>query len=83
MRRQRVGSAFWIQTASSAVTLTAAVVTMIWRDWIELAFGADPDAGSGEVEWALVGALLIVSLTLAAFARRRWRRSPETAASAW
>jgi hypothetical protein len=81
MRKQRVGRGFWIQTALSAVTLVAAAVTLLWHNWIELVFGADPDAGSGAVELALVSALLIASLTLAAFARRGWRRAAETAAS--
>jgi hypothetical protein len=78
MGKPQVGRGFWIQMVLSAVTLVAAAVTLLWRDWIELVFGADPDAGSGEVEWALVSALLIVSLTLAAFARRGWRRSAQT-----
>ena len=82
MRKQRVGKGFWIQAVFSAVTLVAAAVTLRWHDWIELVFGADPDAGSGELEWALVSALLIVSLTAAAFARRGWRRSAEATASA-
>ncbi|MGA7203591.1 MAG: hypothetical protein WBX27_03050 [Specibacter sp.] len=79
MRKLQLGRGFWIQTVLSAVTLVAAAVTALWPDWIELVFGADPDAGSGAVEWALVGGLLIASLTLAAFARRGWLRSAQTA----
>ena len=82
MRKQRVGAGIWVETVLSMVTLVAALVTLLWRDWIELVLGADPDAGSGELEWALVSALLLVGLTLAVLARRGWREGAERTASA-
>jgi hypothetical protein len=81
MSDQRVGRGFWIQAVLSAITLMMAAVTLIWPDWIELMFGADPDAGSGAAEWAGVGAFLCVSVALAASGWRGWQRSAKTVPS--
>lgn len=81
MRKQGLGGWFWIEATLSAVTVVAAVVTLLWRDWIELVFGVDPDQGSGEVEWALIGALLVVSAILTTVAARGWQRMVGAAAN--
>jgi len=51
------------------------VLTLIWPDWIELAFRVDPDDGGGSLEWAVAGAALAASLAFAARARLEWRRT--------
>ena len=47
---------------------------MIWKDWIEILFEVEPDAGSGALEWAIAGGLLVVGVVFAVLARAEWRR---------
>ena len=70
-----VRTRFWIETALAALTTIVLLVTLAWRGWIEAIFGAGPDGGDGSLEWAIVGALLAVSVTLSVMARAEWRRT--------
>jgi Na+-driven multidrug efflux pump len=61
-----------------AVALAAsvlAVVTLVWPDWIEIVFGADPDEGSGAVEWAIVIVLGLVAFGAAVAGNYEMRRA--------
>jgi hypothetical protein len=49
---------------------TAAIATAIWPTWIEALSGLEPDGGSGETEWWIVGLLALGSIGAAAIARR-------------
>ena len=51
------------------------VITLVQRDWIETIFGIDPDSGSGALEWLIVAALLVVTITLFTLASYEWRRT--------
>jgi disulfide bond formation protein DsbB len=64
---------FWIESLLAAASGLLFVVTLIWRDWIELWFHIDPDQGSGALEWSIVGALLALCLVTATLARLEWR----------
>jgi hypothetical protein len=66
---------FWLEVALASLTGILFLVTLISRDWIESVFGVDPDAHSGSLEWALVAALLVVTITLGVVARTEWRRA--------
>jgi hypothetical protein len=48
------------------------VLTLAWPEWIEEAFGVDPDGGSGALEWALVIVFAICASTTSVLARRDW-----------
>jgi len=65
---------FWLETGVGSVTAILFVVTLFWRDWIEIIFNVDPDEGNGFVEWSIVGGLLVVTLILFFLARYEWRR---------
>ncbi len=54
----------WLELVTGALAGTLAVVTAAWGNWIELAFGVDPDHGSGALEWAIVAAAAAVCLAL-------------------
>jgi hypothetical protein len=52
---------FWLESGFGSACGTLAVLTLLWRDWIEALTGFDPDRGSGAVEVTVV-------LVLAGFA---------------
>ena len=56
------------------VLATAAVLTAIWPNWIELAFRVDPDQGSGALEWGLVATFAVLALSSSLVARRARRQ---------
>ena len=72
---RRLRCRYWLELLLAVVSALLLVLVLVRRDWIEAVFGADPDAGSGEVEWLLVAtplAVLLVSLGLAFW---EWRRA--------
>jgi hypothetical protein len=50
------------------------VATVFWPDWIELVFGADPDEGNGQFEWAIVAISGLLAVASIIVARMEWRR---------
>ncbi len=66
---------FWFETGMAIVTGILFVITLVQRDWIETIFGIDPDSGSGALEWLIVAALLVVTITLFTLASYEWRRT--------
>ena len=66
---------FWLETGIAVITAILFVITLVWRDWIEVIFNIDPDSGSGSLEWLVVGALLVVTLALITLAGYEWRRA--------
>ena len=71
---------FWLETGLASVCGCLFVLTLFWRDWIEGLTGFNPDRHSGSVEWAIVLAFLVVSLTAGVLARIEWRRHSLAAA---
>lgn len=69
-----MGRRFWVPVAVSVCDSVLFAATLVWPRWIELAFHADPDRGSGGLEWAIVAISLAGSLSMALLARREWRR---------
>lgn len=71
---------FWLEIVLGSLSGALFLVTLIWRDWIELLFDVDPDAGSGAVEWLIVAVTALVTVLCALGARIEWRRThPATA----
>lgn len=71
---------FWVESVAAGLCTFLFVVTLVWRDWLELVFGIDPDNGSGAVEWLIVGVTAALALTCWLLARVEWRRArPATA----
>jgi hypothetical protein len=71
-RRFRLSVEVLLAAASGLVGL----VTLVWPDWIELVFGADPDGGNGAVEVLIVIAFLCVSVGTSLVARWEFRVRP-------
>ena len=66
---------FWLETVLAILTGILFVVTLVQRNWIEVAFGVDPDNGNGTLEWLIVGVLLVVTIALFTLASSEWRRA--------
>ncbi len=73
--RKTLRRRFWLETGMAIVTCVLFVVTLLYRDWIEVVFGVDPDNRSGVLEWLIVGALFVVTIALFTLARYEWRRA--------
>jgi hypothetical protein len=52
----------------------AGLVTLVWHDWIEIVFRADPDEGSAAVEWPNVLVLALVAFGAAVAGSYELRR---------
>jgi hypothetical protein len=59
-----------VEAGLAITTGLLALLTLVWRDWIEAVFRVDPDKGNGNVEWLAVAVLAAVALTLSLLARR-------------
>ena len=66
---------FWLESGMAIVTGILFAITLVQRDWIEVVFGVDPDSHNGTLEWLIVGALLVATMTLFALASYEWRRA--------
>ncbi len=66
---------FWLEIGMAIVTSILFVITLVQRDWIEVVFGVDPDSRMGTLEWLIVAALLVVTITLFTLASYEWRRA--------
>ena len=71
---------FWCGMLAGACGALLFVVTLVWPDWIELVFGADPDVGDGSAEWLLTAAAVGVAVVPFVMAAMRWRRARATRA---
>jgi hypothetical protein len=68
-----------VETALAVVFAAIFVATVFWPDWIEMVFGADPDEGNGEVEWAIVATSGLLAVASIVLARMEWRRQQRPA----
>jgi len=66
---------FWFEAAMTIVTSILFVFTLVKRDWIEVVFGVDPDNRSGALEWLVVVALFVATITLFTLASYEWRKA--------
>lgn len=73
--RKALRSRFWLEVGMAIVTTILFLITLVQRDWIEVVSGVDPDSRSGTFEWLIVGALLVVMITLVTLASYEWRRT--------
>jgi len=66
---------FWFECALVLVSLSALALTLISSSWIETLTGLDPDSGSGAAEWAVVVALMAVTISALGMAGVELRRA--------
>jgi hypothetical protein len=65
---------YWFELCLAVLAGALAVLTLVNREWIEVAFGVDPDQGSGALEWGIVFALAGIAVISAFVARGERRR---------
>ncbi|MFJ9824012.1 ABC transporter permease [Streptomyces sp. NPDC101160] len=73
---------FWAEVVLGSISALLFLVTLVWRDWIEVLFGVEPDAGSGALEWLIVAVTALVAVLCALGARMEWRRTRSAGAHA-
>ncbi len=52
--RKTLRPLFWLETSMATITGILFLITLVWRTWIELVFGVDPDKSNGSLEWLIV-----------------------------
>jgi hypothetical protein len=70
MMSSRVPTRVRVEVVLAAASAALGLVTLVWKDWIEVVFRVDPDHGDGSLEWWIVIGLLVVAVAL--FALSRW-----------
>jgi hypothetical protein len=63
-----------IELVLAIVSAALSVLTLVFPEWIEEVTGLEPDAGSGALEWIIVGVFLGATMVSAALARRDYHR---------
>ena len=66
---------FWVEMALTAISIALLVVTLAWREWIEIVFKVEPDHGSGTLGWVVVVGALVFAVTFSISAGRGWGRA--------
>jgi hypothetical protein len=74
LRTRSPGWRFYLEVALGAVGLVLFGVTLVWNDWIELAFRVSPDEGNGSAEYLVCFGLLALAAGGWWLARTEWRR---------
>jgi len=72
--KQQLSPLFWIEALLALGNAILVAMTIVWKEWIEIVFNVDPDAGSGAVEWAIVGVTLLLTVVFIVLAKSEWRR---------
>lgn len=66
----------WTLVGLACASLLLLLMTLLWKDWIEIVFRIDPDQGNGHAEWlivALTGAATVIFAIGARIERRHLR----------
>jgi hypothetical protein len=66
---------FWLGAGFALTSAALAVLTLVWRDWVEAVTGFNPDRGNGGLEWVFVVGLALVCVLFGMASRDGWRRS--------
>jgi hypothetical protein len=78
--KRRLQARITIEAVLAIACFAVAIVTIVNREWIEELTGADPDAGSGAIEWLVVIGLGLASIILSRLAWRTAHRLRVTSA---
>jgi hypothetical protein len=77
--RERLSGRFWVELGLGLASTLFAVLTLAWKDWVEIVFKVDPDHHSGSLEWTIVAVAVAVTVIALAAARVEWRKAATAA----
>jgi hypothetical protein len=66
---------FWVEVGLAVFSAFLILLTLVWKDWIEIVFRVDPDHGNGSFEWLLVTLAIVGTVTFSTLARHEWERA--------
>jgi len=72
---RRLSGRFWVEVGLGLASTVFALLTLAWRDWVEIVFKVDPDHHSGSLEWIVVAVAVAVTVITFAAARIEWRKA--------
>ena len=65
---------FWTMAGLACASVLLLLLTLLWKEWIELVFRVDPDQGSGGAEWLIVALASTATVISSTCAQISWRR---------
>ena len=74
-RMARLPRRFWLEFGLAGFSAFLLLLTLVTREWMELLFRVDPDQGNGSLEWLVVVAALVSTVTFSVLARLEWQRA--------
>jgi hypothetical protein len=80
MSERTARTRFRIEAVLAVVATVFLILTLVWKDWIEIVFGVDPDHGDGSAEWLIAGGAALLAVVFGVLARMDWRRMRTAAA---
>lgn len=73
---------FWVEAGLGLASTVFALLTLAWKDWVEIVFKVDPDHHSGSLEWIVVAVAVAVTVITFAAARLEWRKAATASGAA-
>ena len=73
--RGRLRILFYLESVVALASVALLIGTLVWRNWIEIGFGLDPDQNSGLAELAVVAVCIAIAIVCTLSARWEWRRA--------
>ena len=80
--RAGLSARFWAELGLGLASTVFALLTLAWRDWVEIVFKVDPDHHSGSLEWVIVAVAVAITVVMFAAARIEWRRAATASGAA-
>ena len=78
----RLTGRFWVEAGLGLASTVFALLTLAWKDWVEIVFKVDPDHHSGSLEWIIVAVAVAVTVITFAAARIEWRKAATASGAA-
>ena len=73
LKTRALGWRFYFEVLLGSAGLLLFVLTLVWKDWIEIVLHVDPDEGNGAAEFLVCAVLLALAAVCWWLARTEWR----------